>query len=132
MVYFLPALYGSKSAFWKFHSAGTYVITLPHNNIQVTIFVRCLNFAGTRSQILLSPVSLCCRMIPSRKISLNFNREISYRELARRPWYRWCETLPLKEWKSCMHMYGDRNRYVIWWLRWVALQTSQVKAIASF
>ena len=31
------------------------------------------------------PVSSCHRVIPSRKISLNFNREISYWELAQRP-----------------------------------------------
>ena len=30
-------------------------------------------------------VSLCCRVVPSQKISLNFNGEISYRALAWRP-----------------------------------------------
>ena len=46
----------------------------------------CLNFAGTGSRILFRPVSSRCRVIPSRKISFNFNGGISYRELARRPW----------------------------------------------
>ena len=27
-----------------FHSAGTYVITLHHNNMQVTVFMMCFNF----------------------------------------------------------------------------------------
>ena len=36
--------------FWKFHGAGTYVSTLRHNNVQVTIFMTCLNFAGTGSK----------------------------------------------------------------------------------
>ena len=43
-----------------------------------------LNFAGTGSWILLTSVSSCRRVIPSLKIALNSNREISYRELARR------------------------------------------------
>ena len=62
------------------------MIQSQHSNVQVSIFVTCLNFAGTGSRILLNPVSSCHRVIPSRKISLNFNGEISYRELAWRPW----------------------------------------------
>ena len=88
MVYFFPKGLGSKSAFWKFHSASTSAIQSQHSNIQISIFVTCLNFAGTGSRILLNPVSSCRRVIPLRKISLNFNGEISYRELARRPWNR--------------------------------------------
>ena len=56
-VIFLPTEYGSKTAFWKFHSAGTYVLQSPHSNVQVSIFVMCLNFPSTGSQILLRPVS---------------------------------------------------------------------------
>ena len=41
------------------------------NNVQVTIFVTCLNFAGTGSRILLPVVSSCRRVIPSQKIALN-------------------------------------------------------------
>ena len=36
-VHFLLAWYSTKSAFLKFHSAGTYVIKLHHSNVQVTI-----------------------------------------------------------------------------------------------
>ena len=46
----------------------------------------CLNFAGTGSWILIPALSSCRRVIPSRKIALNSNGEINYRELARRPW----------------------------------------------
>ena len=45
----------------------------------------CLNFAGTESRILLPPLSSSRRVIPSRKIALNSNGEVNYRELARRP-----------------------------------------------
>ena len=31
---------GFKSAFWKFHSAGTYVTSSQRRNVQVTITVR--------------------------------------------------------------------------------------------
>ena len=79
---------GFKVSILEISQAGTSVIQSQHSNVQVSIFVTCLNFAGTGSQILLNPVSLCRRVIPSRKISLNFNGEISYRELARRPWNR--------------------------------------------
>ena len=75
----------SKSAFWKFHSVGTYVIQSQHSNVQATIFVTCLNFAGTGSRILLHPLSSSRRVIPSRKIALNSNMEVNCRELARRP-----------------------------------------------
>ena len=64
VVYFLQIEYSLKSAFWKFHSAGMYVIYSQHNNVQVTIFVMCLNFARTRSRILLPAVSSCRRVIP--------------------------------------------------------------------
>ena len=54
---------------------------------KITIFVTCLNFAGTGSPILLHPVSFCRRVIFSRKIALNLNGDVNYRELlARRPW----------------------------------------------
>ena len=46
----------------------------------------CLNFAGTGSWILIPAVSSYRRVIPSRKITLNSNGEINYRELARRLW----------------------------------------------
>ena len=85
VVYFLPALYSSKSGFWKFHGAGTYVITLHHDNIQVTIFVTCLNFANTGSRILLPSLSSSRGVIPSWKFTLNLNKEVNYRELARGP-----------------------------------------------
>ena len=45
-----------------------------------------LNFAGTGLWILLHSVSSYCWVIPSRKFTLNLNGEISYWELARRPW----------------------------------------------
>ena len=83
---FFAGLVRSKQAIWNFHSTGMYVITLHHNNLQVTIFVKCLNFAGTRSWILLPTVSLSRRVIPSLKIAFNSNGEISYQELPRRPW----------------------------------------------
>ena len=59
-----------------------------HNivHVQVTIFVTCLNFAGTGSRISLPAVSACWRVKPSRKIALNSNGEVNCRELARRPW----------------------------------------------
>ena len=87
VVYFLLSEYTSKSTFWKFCSTGTYAITLHHNNIQVTILVTCLNFAGTGSRILLHSLSLCLRVIPSQKFTLNLNGEVNYWELAWRPWY---------------------------------------------
>ena len=65
------------------------MITLHHDNVQVTIFVMCLNFAGTGSQILLHSLSLCRRVIPSRKFTLNLNGEVNYRALARRSWYNY-------------------------------------------
>ena len=58
-----------------------------HSNLQVTITVTCLNFTGTGSRILLHPLSSSRRVILSRKIALNSNWEVNYRELARRPWY---------------------------------------------
>ena len=51
----------------------------------------CLNFAGTVARILLPTVSSCRRVIPSRKIALNSNGEVNYRELARRPWDKYAE-----------------------------------------
>ena len=74
--------------FGNFTAPARYVIQSQHSgpNVQVSIFVTCLNFAGTGSRILLRPVSSSRRVIPSRKFTLNFNGEISYRELARRPW----------------------------------------------
>ena len=87
---FFAVRVGSKSAFWKFHSAGTYVIQSQHSNVQVTIFMTCLNFAGTGWRILLPPLSSSRRVIPSRKIALNSNGEVNYRELARRPWCYQC------------------------------------------
>ena len=56
-----------------------------HSNVQVKIFLTCLNFAGTGSRILLPPLSSSRRVIPSQKIALNFNGGVNYRELARRP-----------------------------------------------
>ena len=56
------------------------------SNVQVTITVTCLNFAVTGSRILLHPLSSSHREKPSRKIALNSNGEVNYRELARRPW----------------------------------------------
>ena len=56
------------------------------NHKIVTIFVTCLNFAGTGLRILLPPLSSSRRVIPSRKIALNSNGEVNYQELARRPW----------------------------------------------
>ena len=60
-----------------------------HNIVQVTIFVRCLNFAGRESQILLHLVSLCHRVIPLWKIILNFNMKVNYQKLAQRPRWRY-------------------------------------------
>ena len=45
----------------------------------------CLNFAGTRSRILLPPLSSSRRVILSWKIALNSNGEVNCRELAWRP-----------------------------------------------
>ena len=78
---------GFQVSFWKFHSAGTYVMSSQRSNIQVTITVTCLNFAVTGSRILLHPLSLNRRGKPSRKIALNSNGEVNCRELAQRPWY---------------------------------------------
>ena len=48
VVYFFAGMVQFKMNFLdEFHSAATYMITLHHNNVQVTIFVMCLNFAGT-------------------------------------------------------------------------------------
>ena len=82
---FFAVRVGFKSAFWKFHTAGTYVIRSQHSNVQVTITVTCLNFVGTESRILLPPLSSSRRVNPSRKIALNSNGEVNCRELARRP-----------------------------------------------
>ena len=60
-----------------------YVITT--SNVQVTITMTCLNFAVTGSRILLHPLSSSHRGKLSRKIALNSNGEVNYRELARRP-----------------------------------------------
>ena len=83
---FFAVRVGFHAAFWKFHSAGTYVTSSQHSNIQVTITVTCLNFAVTGSRILLPAVSSCRRVKPLRKIALNSNGEVNYRELGRRPW----------------------------------------------
>ena len=40
--------------------------------VQVTIFMKCLNFAGGVSRILLHSVSSCHRVIPSRKNRIEF------------------------------------------------------------
>ena len=45
----------------------------------------CLNFASTGLRILLHPLSSSRREKPSRKIALNSNGEVNYRELAQRP-----------------------------------------------
>ena len=75
----------SESAFWKFHSAGTYVTSSPRSYVQVTITVTCLNFTVAGSRILLHPLSSSRRGKPLRKITLNSNGEVNCRELARRP-----------------------------------------------
>ena len=62
-----------------------FVTSSQRSNVQVTLTVACLNFAVTGSQILLLPLSSSRRGEPSRKIALNSNREVNYRELARRP-----------------------------------------------
>ena len=66
----------------------------------------CLNFAGTGSRISLPAVSSCRRVKLLRKIALNSNGEVNYRELARRPWSRWflCVLL-LSFLKHFNHMY---------------------------
>ena len=66
---------------------GNFTAPAQHSNVQVSIFMTCLNFAGTGSWILLRSVSSSRRVIPSWKFTLNFNGEISYRELVRRPCY---------------------------------------------
>ena len=50
------------------------MITLYHNNIQVTMLVTCLNFAGTGSRILLHSLSSCRRVIPLAKIHIEFEQ----------------------------------------------------------
>ena len=60
------------SFFWKFHSAGTYVTSSQHSNVQVTITVTCLNFAITGSRILLHPLGSSRRGKPSWKIDIEF------------------------------------------------------------
>ena len=62
------------------------MIQSQHSNRQVTITVTCLNFTGTGSRNLLPPLSSSRRVILSRKITLNSNGEVNYRELAWRPW----------------------------------------------
>ena len=49
------------------------MIALHNNNVQVTIFGTCLNFAGTGSRILLHSLSSCRRVIPLRKFTLNLS-----------------------------------------------------------
>ena len=58
--------------FLKFYRADMYVFTLHHNNIPVTKFVTCLNFASTGSRILLHSVSLC--RAPLAKNHIEFQR----------------------------------------------------------
>ena len=96
---FLAVRVGFQAAFWKFHSAGTYMTSSQHSNIQVTITVMCLNFAVSGSRILLPAVSSCRRVKPSRKIALNSNGEVNYRELARRP---------------CNFTYFSTNEMIMW------------------
>ena len=74
------------------------MIQSQHSNVQVTIFVTCLNFAGTGSRILLHPLSSSRRVIPSRKIALNSNGEVNCKELARRP----CKDMSYNTEMSCM------------------------------
>ena len=84
------------------------MFVLIHKNVKIknfTIFVMRLNFAGTGSGILLPPLSLSRRVIPSRKITLNSNEEVNYRELARRPWPlpSFCPGEAITEkWATCM------------------------------
>ena len=93
----MPHLWEKKKWFFFADNQGFEVsfleISVPartwrNNNIvhvQVTLFVTCLNFSGTWSRILLPAVKSCQRVKPSRKIALNSNGEVNYRELARRP-----------------------------------------------
>ena len=57
-VFFASFIVRFKISFLEISVPGTNVITLHHNNVQVTIFVTCLNFAGTGSRILLPPSEL--------------------------------------------------------------------------
>ena len=70
--------------FGNFTAPARYVIQSQHSNVQVT----CLNFAGTGSRISLHPLSSSRRVIPSRKIALNSNGEVNYREVDRRPSFK--------------------------------------------
>ena len=74
-----------------------YVIQSQHSrpNVQITIFMTCLIFADTGSRILLPPLSLSRRVIPSPKIALNFNGQVNYRELAQRPCLLYAKNLIL-------------------------------------
>ena len=84
-VFFIVKSRVPSQLFWKFQSAGTYVTSLQHSNVQVTITVMCLNFAVTGLRILLHPLSLSRRGKPLWKIALNSNGEVNCKELARRP-----------------------------------------------
>ena len=54
---FFAVRVGFHAAFWKIHSAGTYVTSSQHSNVQVTITVAYLNFAVAGSRFLLPAVS---------------------------------------------------------------------------
>ena len=71
------------------------MIQSQHSNVQVTITVTCLNFAGTGSRISLPPLSSSRRRIPSQRIALNSNGEVNYRELAQRPWVQEVPATPI-------------------------------------
>ena len=90
---------------WRNHNIG---------HVQVTIFVTCLNFAGTGSRISLPAVSSGRRVKPSRKIALNSNGEVNCRELARRPCNNHAKSggiiTPLHTWPSKWLLPGVKMR----------------------
>ena len=83
----------------------------------------CLNFVGTGSRISLHAVSSCRRVKPSRKIALNSNGEVNYRELAWRPWAtRECRSRSMRinvesQNTPCLHTENCRSTSASVWRR---------------
>ena len=70
---FFAVRVGSKVSFLEISQRWPYVIQSQQSNVQVTIFVTCLNFAGTGSRILLIHwVWVVDRVIPSQKNCIEF------------------------------------------------------------
>ena len=101
--------------FFLFHHNMWLSYTI-YTNVQVTIIFTWLNFAGIGLQILCLTMSNGLQSDPSRKITLNFNREVNYRELAKRPWFGFTITSMMLSqdswWKWWLQIWGEHLIYI--------------------